>query len=56
MEPHYVETDPHDDIFFRISPGKNSVYVLKIRNITDKKVAYKVLIKHQITHYKSNIS
>ena len=56
MEPHYVETDPRDDIFFRILPGKNPVYVLKIRNITDKKVAYKVLIINQRTDYKSKIS
>ena len=51
MEPQYVETDPVDNIFFKTLPGKNSVYILKIRNITSKKVAYKVLIIHHKMFY-----
>ena len=48
MEPEYVELDPQIDIFFKTLPAKNSVSILKIRNITEMKIAYKVISIQQI--------
>ena len=48
MQLYYIETDPQNDIFFKILPNINCVSILKMRNITDMKIAYKVLIIRQI--------